>query len=87
MLFSMHMFLASRGKVIPMTVRVEKIVLETDNPKIIQERINAVVGDRKVLGFGAYISNPIYEPVGINLYKRKRLIELFVFLEEVGSDG
>jgi len=68
-----------------MTVRVEKIVLETDDPQVIQERINAVVGDRKVLGIGAYISNPIYEPVGINSYKRKRLIELFIFLEEVDS--
>ena len=65
-----------------MTVRVEKIVLETDDPQVIQERINAVVGDRKVLGIGAYISSPIYIPVGINSHKRVRLVELFIFLDD-----
>jgi len=63
-------------------IRVERVVLETDDPQIMQEHINMVVGDRKVLGIGAYISNPIYVPIGINMYERKRHIELFIFLEE-----
>ena len=63
-------------------IKVEKIVLETDDPQLIEERINSVVGDRKVLGIGAYIGAPIYILVGENKFERRRRLELFIFFEE-----
>jgi hypothetical protein len=68
-------------------IRVERIVLETDDPQVMQDTINMFAQGKKVLGISAYISDPIYIPIAPNTFERKRYVELFIFFEEVMGDG